>query len=82
MAKGRPLGSKNLVVDEVRLELTRCKKCGSANRGKYLNRRVHLWSGKDANGRPYTRIVRRRTKCLDCGQLRDDTEYLADDERN
>ena len=27
------------------------------------------------NGQPFTHIVRRRTKCLDCGQFRVDRAY-------
>lgn len=83
MARGRPQGSKNLVVDEVHVVLTRCQKCGSTNRGRYVNPRVSLSAGTDDNGRPYTRIVWRRTQCLDCGQWRDDIarEYVAADER-
>lgn len=74
--RGRPAGAKNREVDVVDAEVTRCA-CGSTNRAQYFNRReldvegVHILTRK-----PYTKIVIRRTRCLDCGQHRDDREFL------
>jgi hypothetical protein len=70
-ARGRPKGSPN--VDQVvTLEASRCPKCGSTRRSEYLDRTVQEYEGLTSDGRPYNRIVRRRTRCLDCEQLRID----------
>jgi hypothetical protein len=33
-------------------------------------------AGLRVDGTPYTAIIRRRCRCLDCGQVRIDKEYL------
>jgi len=73
---GRPKGSKNLKVDDrVVVEPSRCKKCGSTNRGPYSDHpRAHEFPGI-RNGLPYSRQVWRRCRCLDCGQYRLDIFY-------
>lgn len=70
--KGRPKGSKNHDVDQVDGELTRCARCGSTNRSKYFSKTERQIAGTDVHGKPYTHIVWRRTRCLDCGQHRVD----------
>lgn len=70
---GRPAGRKNAEYDSAEGELTRCGKCGSTDREAYFGDPiVQEFSGVDEAGRPYTHIVRRRTRCRNCGQLRID----------
>ena len=72
--KGRPAGSKNTqaLVDVMP---SRCHECDSTNRSPYMgNTRVQFFAGVH-DGRPYTRIVRRRCQCLDCGQFRIDRSF-------
>jgi len=74
---GRPPGAKNLDVEEIEGELTRCPKCGSTERGPYFNRRdLPIRGNHLVTGLPYTSIVVRRCQCLGCGQHRDDKHYL------
>ena len=70
---GRPKGSKN-AVDVVVVERSHCPKCGSSCRTEYWGKLVQKCPGIGADGTPYTAIIRRR--CLDCGQLRIDKQYL------
>jgi len=72
---GRPKGSKN-AVDVVVVERSHCPKCGSARRSEYWGRMVQKCPSLRADGTPYTSIIRRRCRCLDCGQVRIDKEYL------
>jgi len=37
---------------------------------------VQKCPGLRADGTPYAAIIRRRCRCLDCGQVRIDKEYL------
>lgn len=71
--KGRPKGSPNVsaVVD---VQLSQCPRCESTRRSEYLDRQLQEYSGTNL-GRKYNRIVRRRTRCLDCGQLRIDRAF-------
>jgi hypothetical protein len=71
---GRPKGSKN-AVDVVVVERSHCPKCGSACRSEYWGKLVQRCAGLRADGTPYTAIIRRRCRCLDCGQVRIDKEY-------
>ena len=71
---GRPKGSKQTVPDFVNVEPSRCKRCGSTRRSDYYGKTEQAFRGEH-NGRPFTHIVRRRTRCLDCGQLRIDRAY-------
>ena len=71
---GRPKGSKN-AVDVVVVERSHCPKCGSARRSEYWGRLAQKCPGLRADGTPYTAIIRRRCRCLDCGQVRIDKEY-------
>ncbi len=54
---------------------TTCPTCGSARRSKYYAAHVQEHAGVTAAGRPYTRILRRRCRCEDCGQVRIDRQY-------
>jgi hypothetical protein len=73
--KGRPKGSRNHQVDHAAVELSRCPKCGSTEREAYARKHVQRIAGTDAEGRPSPAIVRRRTRCLGCGQHRIDRSY-------
>jgi hypothetical protein len=57
------------------VERSRCKKCGSVNRAPYFNVRRLDYAGVTPDGRTYKQVVWRRTRCLDCGQYRDDKSY-------
>lgn len=70
----RPKGSRNLDRDYVDVELSRCVKCGSTDRDEYTNTTTQNYPGI-RDGRPYTSIVRRNTKCKTCGQARVDRVY-------
>ena len=54
---------------------TQCPKCGGARRAPYWGRQEQKYGGTTSEGRVYRRIVRRRTRCLDCGQVRIDRNY-------
>lgn len=82
MTKGRPPGAKNRDVDQADGQLTSCAKCGSTRRAKYFNRRDLAIAGiHPQTGREFTKIVIRRTSCLDCGQHRDDRHFLFEPAR-
>jgi len=72
---GRPKRSKT-AVDVVVVERSHCPKSGSARRSEYWGRMVQKCPGLRADGTPYTAIIRRRCRCLDCGQVRIDKEYV------
>ncbi len=71
--RGRPAGSPNVdtVID---VPASRCPICQSTRRSEYEGRMVQPYAGMQ-NGSPYTHIVRRRTRCLDCGQVRIDRTF-------
>lgn len=78
-SKGRPKGAKTRKYPEVAGVLTRCPKCDSTERGPYLTKTVQAYNGvHKATGEPFTGIVRRKTKCLACGQHRIDSHLLFD----
>lgn len=70
--RGRPKGSKTKPAATGFAELSRCPKCGSTERTKYLNKTEQEYAGIDASGNEYTHIVRRRCRCAACGQMRCD----------
>src|SRR5690242_5999121 len=75
--KGRPRGSANRDVDQVDAPATACTKCGSTRRAAYFNKRVFTIGGFCPKTQiHYTSIIVRRTHCLDCGQHRDDREFV------
>lgn len=71
---GRPKGSTGGNVDVITVEPSRCRRCGSTRRSDYYGKTEQAFRGEH-NGQPFTHIVRRRTKCLDCGQIRVDRAY-------
>ena len=76
---GRPKGSANKVVDTLEVDASRCGRCGSTRRTKYTNHRKISISGVTRSGRIYDKVVWRRTKCLNCGQWRDDKTFESDE---
>ena len=52
-----------------------CPSCGSLQREPYHNVRTLDFAGIAPDGRPFTRVVWRRTRCRDCGQARDDKTF-------
>jgi len=73
---GRPRGAKNHQADTVAVEPSRCRRCGSTERGPYFNRREREYpAGVDPEGRLATHVVWRRCVCKKCGQVRDDRTF-------
>jgi len=77
---GRPRGSR-AAVDVVLVERPVCPVCGSAARSRYWGRNLRNCPGTDENGREYTAVLRRRCRCLVCGRVRVEKEYLRSVER-
>jgi hypothetical protein len=57
------------------VEPSACKACGSIERESYFNVRRLDYAGTTPDGRPYTQVVWRRTRCTACGQVRDDKSF-------
>lgn len=53
---------------------TACPTCSSTEREPYFNVRERAIAG-ERDGRPYTHVVWRRTRCKACGQTRDDKAF-------
>jgi len=70
---GRPIGSKNIRTEAV-AEVSRCPQCGSTEREKYENP-TEIEQGGVRDGKPFTHIVWRSTRCVACGQSRRDRTY-------
>lgn len=72
--KGRPPGSPNIteVVDVIP---SRCRKCGCTERTPYANAQEMEFGGTTGDGRPFTHIVWRSTRCVGCGQGRRDRVF-------
>jgi len=75
MKPGRPKGAKTKPRDVVTATPTRCKVCGSTERGPITQTKRTPHSGWTPGGEPYTEIVRRWTSCATCGQVRIDRSY-------
>lgn len=74
----RKKGSTNVKEKHINtVAPSRCRnpECQSTRRTEYEQKRVLENGGLDNDGKPYTRVIYRRTKCLDCGQVRDDRTY-------
>ena len=71
---GRPQGSTNKQVDQATAEVSTCRMCQSTRRAPYMNKVEQQIAGV-RNGKPFTHIVWRRTRCLDCGQHRSDVTW-------
>lgn len=54
---------------------TACPTCGSTRRERYFHTVERAIAGVDRDGKPYTHVVWRRTRCTDCGQVRVDRSY-------
>ena len=81
MKVGRPAGRKSDMAPPV-VEVqpaSRCPKCGSPDRSEYWGKHIQSCAGVLADGRAYGRIVRRRCRCLACGQIRIDKDYVPAD---
>lgn len=72
---GRPENSPNVERDHGEVKLSRCKKCDSTDREKYFGTPLEYPIGGVHDGLPYTHVVRKRTKCANCGQQRMDAFY-------
>jgi hypothetical protein len=78
---GRPSGCRpelNPPVVQVQ-PASICPRCGSPNRSDYWGKHVQAFAGVLPDGSAYGRIVRRRCRCLACGQIRIDKEYVRAD---
>lgn len=62
---------------EVDVAPSRCARpsCGSTERERYSTTQVQAFAGRDEQGRPFTHIVRRWTRCKACGQARVDRSF-------
>jgi len=69
---GRPEGSANVSPDQSEVRLSRCKKCDSTDREAYFGTPFELEYAGLKDGKPYTHIVQKRTRCKNCGQHRRD----------
>ena len=72
---GRPEGSPNVKPDQSHVQLSRCRKCDSTERGPYFGTPFELPFLGDHEGKPYTHVVQKRTRCKACGQQRRDIVY-------
>jgi len=59
-------------LDQVDAPKSRCRNCGSTERERYFRTTTQGYAGTDAQGRPFTHIVRRWTRCKQCRQVRVD----------
>ena len=77
---GRPKGSKNQRCPAVDVTPSRCPKCGSTRRSAYSGSPRIVTHAGVHEGKPFTHVVFRRTRCLDCGQCRVDREWVNERE--
>jgi hypothetical protein len=74
---GRPKGAKTVDRASTISLPPSCPTCGSTRREPYRNGVVcDRREAGEICGRPYNRILWRRTRCLDCGQNLIVREYL------
>ena len=74
--RGRPPGQTMAPAPAVvTVPTSRCPKCDSTERTPYFGCTEQEHDGVDEKGRPFTHIVRRRTRCLNCGQARIDRSH-------
>ena len=71
-AKPKKPRSRNVPV--VQAEVTACGACGSTDRQPYFNVRERAIAGV-RDGKPFTHVLWKRTRCTNCGQIRDDRSY-------
>lgn len=72
---GRPEGSGNQEYDHGLAVETRCRQCDSTDREPYDRKTETEYRGLDPSGNACTHIIRRWTKCANCGQARIDRTY-------
>ena len=60
---------------DITQSVSRCPKCLSVKRERYMNVTTNDISGVSPDGRPYDQITWRRTACKNCGQSRVDKEF-------
>ena len=72
---GRPEGSKTQDLPTSEVVKSVCKSCGSTKREKYFGTPIEFDISGERNGRPYNKLIRKRTRCADCGQQRLDSFY-------
>lgn len=72
---GRPKGTPNRTYEHVATQPVRCTKCGSTRRDAYTQTLRQPIACTAPDGRPATAIVRRWTRCSDCGQARIERHY-------
>jgi hypothetical protein len=72
---GRPAGSKTADREVVTSVLSRCRACDSTERTHYKEKNRVEGYGLAPDGKPYTAVNLRPTKCQTCGQCRIDREY-------
>ena len=75
---GRPRGAKTKKAESVDTITSTCPKCGSSKRSKYTQHRRLDSSGRLPSGLVFCAVIWRRTKCLNCGQWRDDREFVPE----
>jgi predicted Zn-ribbon and HTH transcriptional regulator len=78
---GRPQGATTAERDLVDVPPSRCARCESTKRTPYYELKRIEGQGHAPDGRPYTAVILRPTRCLDCGQHRYDRswEFSADE---
>lgn len=74
-AGGRPKGAKTEQREQAIAELSRCRRCQSTDREAYTGQPFTQRLSGTRDGKPYNRVVRRRTRCRNCGQARFDLTY-------
>ena len=72
---GRPVGSKSGDLVWIDVQTARCPKCQSTDRDWYGAVTIQEYEGADPQGRPFNRIIKRRTRCANCGQIRIERTY-------
>ena len=75
-SKGRPKGSPNRQYPRTLAKPPRCPACQSTDRHGYdrIISEIHH-AGTNADGEPYTHVVKRTTRCRACGQYYAVTMY-------
>lgn len=78
MAKKATFNEVRKAPELVDADMTHCPRCGSTRRAAYRgSRNVQRYAGV-RNGQEFTKIIRRRTSCLDCGLPRIDRHYCCE----
>lgn len=78
--RGRPQGSRTKQKPLADAEKSRCPRCHSTERERYFGTHEVDASGL-IDGKPYNKVIFRRTACASCGQHRSDRSFEFDPER-